>query len=80
LFDSDTNLPDPRFVKLSVTYVDHEDPFSLMDNMSGVPNMFRITQNAWVGCGDDIYVLPCLQYGDVRIQSRESPEGKCFAC
>ncbi|KXN90077.1 Putative mitochondrial ATP-dependent helicase irc3 [Leucoagaricus sp. SymC.cos] len=76
--DDDTfdHLSDPRFSKLTVTYVDHEDPFSLMDNMSDAPNMFRFSQNSWVWCGDDIYVLPCLQFGDVRIQPRQSENGK----
>lgn len=67
------NMPmagsDPQHAGLeSVTYTDFNDPFLLMDNMFSAPNMFRISHNAWVGCGDNIYVLPCLQYGDVRIQ------------
>ncbi|KAF5355713.1 hypothetical protein D9756_003723 [Leucocoprinus leucothites] len=69
-------LSDPRYGDLSVTYTDHEDPFSLMDNMSGAPNMFRISYNAWVGCGNNIYVLPCLQHGDVRIQPVEDEDGR----
>jgi ATP-dependent helicase IRC3 len=67
-------LSDPN---VTVNYIDHEDPFSLMDNMSGAPNIFRLSYNAWVGCGDDIYVLPCLQYGDVRIQPTQNRDGTC---
>lgn len=75
------NMPmagsDPQHAGLeSVTYTDFNDPFLLMDNMFSAPNMFRISHNAWVGCGDNIYVLPCLQYGDVRIQLIQDKDGK----
>lgn len=59
----------------SVTYTDFNDPFSLMDNMFSAPNIFRISHNAWVGCGDNIYVLACLQYGDIRIQPTQDEDG-----
>ncbi|KAJ3563441.1 hypothetical protein NP233_g8939 [Leucocoprinus birnbaumii] len=73
---SSGGLSDQRYQNLSVTYTDHEDAFSLMDNLSGAPNIFRISYNAWVGCGGDIYVLPCLQFGDVRIQPSKDEEGQ----
>jgi len=64
----------------SVTYTDFDDPFSLMDNMFSAPNIFRISHNAWVGCGDNIYVLACLQYGDIRIQPTQDDNGTSFIC
>lgn len=68
-------LSDPRYADATITYIDHEDPFSLINDSSGAPNMFKLSHNAWVGCGDGIYVLPCLQYGDVRIQPKQDDEG-----
>ncbi|KAF9453867.1 P-loop containing nucleoside triphosphate hydrolase protein [Macrolepiota fuliginosa MF-IS2] len=76
-FDDDLDyLSDPRYANATITYIDHDNPFSLMDNGSGAPNLFRLSQNAWVGCGNDIYVLACLQHGDVRIQSKKDDEGE----
>lgn len=71
-------LSDPRYENATVTYIDHDDPFSLMDDGTGAPNIFRLSRNAWVGCGDNIYVLPCLQYGDVRVQPKQDDEGANF--
>ncbi|XP_006454300.1 hypothetical protein AGABI2DRAFT_114052 [Agaricus bisporus var. bisporus H97] len=70
------HLSDPQFADATITYIDYEDPFSLMKDSSNAPNMFRLSRNAWVGCGDNIYVLPCLQFGDVRIQPVQSEEGE----
>ncbi|KAI6153633.1 P-loop containing nucleoside triphosphate hydrolase protein [Pisolithus tinctorius] len=59
-----TELPDPK----SVTYIDYEDPFAFVDNFSGAPHVLKLTSNAWVGCGGDVYVLECLGRGYVRIE------------
>jgi ATP-dependent helicase IRC3 len=66
---------DSQLADATITYIDYEDPFSLMNDFSNAPNMFRLSRNAWVGCGDNIYVLPCLQFGDVRIQPVQNDEG-----
>jgi ATP-dependent helicase IRC3 len=68
-------LSDSLFADATITYIDYEDPFSLMNDSSNAPNIFRLSRNAWVGCGDNIYVLPCLQFGDVRIQPAKNDEG-----
>lgn len=59
-----TELPDPK----SVTYFDYEDPFAFVDDSSGAPHILKLTSNAWVGCGNDVYVLECLGRGYVRIE------------
>jgi ATP-dependent helicase IRC3 len=53
--DSFDKVPDPK----SVTYTDYENPFSLVDQSSGAPHIAKLSSNAWVGCGNDIYVLEC---------------------
>ena len=61
------NVPRPK----SVVYIDHDDPFALADQGSGDPHLHSITRNAWVCCGDRIYVLECLGKGFVRIDPVE---------
>ena len=59
-----TEVPEPR----SVTFIDYEDPFASEGDASGVPpHIGRLSPNAWVGCGGDVYVLECLGQGFVRI-------------
>ncbi|KIJ68505.1 hypothetical protein HYDPIDRAFT_106705 [Hydnomerulius pinastri MD-312] len=62
--DSRHDIPDPK----SVTYVDYDNPFALVDNFSGAPHISRLSTNAWVGCGNDIYILECLGKGHIRIE------------
>ncbi|KAG6336098.1 hypothetical protein ID866_2995 [Astraeus odoratus] len=62
--DTSQFVPDPT----SITYIDYEDPFAFVDNFSGAPHISKLSPNAWVGCGDDIYVLECLGRGYVRIE------------
>ncbi|KAI0068249.1 P-loop containing nucleoside triphosphate hydrolase protein [Artomyces pyxidatus] len=69
--DTHDNIPDPS----SVTFVDHEDPFSLVNQASGAsPHIIQLSRNAWVGCGDDIYVLECLGKGHIRIEPAEDED------
>ncbi|KAF8140306.1 P-loop containing nucleoside triphosphate hydrolase protein [Boletus edulis] len=66
-------IPEPT----SVTYLDYGDPFAMVDSFSGAPHVSRLSPNAWVGCGSDIYVLECLGKGYIRIEP--DPEGEaCF--
>lgn len=63
--DNRCTIPDPR----SVTYIDYEDPFSLVNQSLGTsPHIAQLSRNAWVSCGDDIYVLECLGKGHIRIE------------
>jgi ATP-dependent helicase IRC3 len=66
-----SNVPDPK----SITYIDYEHPFSLIHESSGAPHIAKMSSNAWVGCGGDVYILECLGKGHIRI---ESVEGKPF--
>ena len=61
------HVPQPK----SVTYIDHDDPFVLVDQASGDPNLRSMTRNGWVCCGDDVYVLECLGKGYIRITPAE---------
>ncbi|KIL70887.1 hypothetical protein M378DRAFT_183448 [Amanita muscaria Koide BX008] len=62
--DTPDDIPQPT----AVTYIDYEDPFSLVEEASGAPHVSAISKNAWVGCGADIYVLECLGKGYVRVE------------
>ncbi|KAJ7038251.1 P-loop containing nucleoside triphosphate hydrolase protein [Mycena alexandri] len=72
--DSRDNIPEPR----SVTYKDYDDPFSLLNQGSGAPQIAKISRHAWVGCGGDVYVLECLGKGYVRIEPVEDGNEKHF--
>ncbi|KAF8560312.1 P-loop containing nucleoside triphosphate hydrolase protein [Imleria badia] len=66
-------IPEPT----SVTYLDYDDPFAMVDSFSGAPHISRLSPNAWIGCGSNIYVLECLGKGYIRIEP--DPEGEaCF--
>ncbi|KAI8990514.1 P-loop containing nucleoside triphosphate hydrolase protein [Trametes punicea] len=62
--DTSTPLPEPK----SVTYIDHDNPFVLADEASGDPNLRRLSRNAWVCCGDSVYILECLGKGYIRVE------------
>ncbi|KAJ7786259.1 P-loop containing nucleoside triphosphate hydrolase protein, partial [Mycena metata] len=72
--DSRDIIPEPR----SVTYKDYDDPFSLLSQGSGAPQIAKISKHAWVGCGGDVYVLECLGKGHVRIEPVEDGDEKHF--
>lgn len=58
-----------------MTYIDHEDPFSLVGESSGAPHIATLSKHAWVGCGGDVYVLECLGKGYMRIEPGKAQEG-----
>jgi ATP-dependent helicase IRC3 len=63
--DNRLSLPDPK----SVTYIDYDDPFALVNQSVGTsPHIAQLSQNAWVVCGEDIYVLECIGKGHIRIE------------
>ncbi|KAJ3857816.1 P-loop containing nucleoside triphosphate hydrolase protein [Lentinula lateritia] len=65
------NVPDPE----SVTYTDYEDPFAFVSKFSGLsPHINQLSSYAWVGCGNDIYVLECLGKGFIRIEKVEETD------
>lgn len=63
--DDRLSVPDPK----SVTYVDYDDPFALFKrSIEASSHIVRLSKNAWVDCGEDIYVLECLRKGHIRIE------------
>lgn len=62
--DSRDDIPDPKYI----TYVDYQNPFALVNGCSGAPHVTKLSTNAWVGCGEDIYILECLGKGYIRIE------------
>ncbi|KIK70935.1 hypothetical protein GYMLUDRAFT_185101 [Collybiopsis luxurians FD-317 M1] len=65
------DIPDPT----SITYTDYDDPFSFVSKFSGLsPFIGKLSKNAWVGCGDDIYVLECLGKGFIRVEKVEATD------
>ncbi|KAL1951850.1 hypothetical protein VTO73DRAFT_999 [Trametes versicolor] len=64
------SVPAPK----SVTYIDHEDPFALVDQASGDPNIRNLSRNAWVCCGDELYILECMGKGFIRVEPVEDGE------
>ena len=63
-------IPQPK----SVIFTEHDNPFSLVDS-SGAPHIATLSSNAWVGCGDDVYVLECLGKGFIRIDPVPADDG-----
>ena len=61
------DVPAPK----SVTYVDYEDPFSFVDEAFGAPHIRKMSQLAWVGLGEDTYLLECLGKGLMRVEQTE---------
>ncbi|KAJ3734791.1 P-loop containing nucleoside triphosphate hydrolase protein [Lentinula guzmanii] len=65
------DIPDPE----SVTYTDYEDPFAFVSKFSGLsPHINQLSTYAWVGCGNDVYVLECLGKGFIRIEKVEATD------
>lgn len=58
------NIPLPK----SITYEDHENPWSVSDNASGSPYIGKLSPYAWVACGRDTYVLECVKAGFIKIE------------
>jgi len=70
--DSQDDIPDPKYI----TYVDYQNPFALVDGCSGAPHVSKLSPNAWVGCGNDIYILECLGKGYIRIETVPADGGQ----
>ncbi|THV07737.1 P-loop containing nucleoside triphosphate hydrolase protein [Dendrothele bispora CBS 962.96] len=69
--DSMDDIPEPT----SITYTDYDNPFSFVQDSSGTPShVMQLSSNAWVGCGNEIYVLECLGKGFVKIEHDEGDE------
>ncbi|KAG6885580.1 hypothetical protein C0993_012582 [Termitomyces sp. T159_Od127] len=68
------NVPQPT----TVTYIEYDDPFSLVGDSSGLPHISTLSNNAWVACGGDIYVLDLLGRGHIRVEPTESIDGATF--
>jgi ATP-dependent helicase IRC3 len=58
------NIPEPSYV----TYIDYDNPFFMAEDASGSLQVTRLSQNAWISCGGDTYVLDCLGHGFIKIQ------------
>lgn len=69
-----SQVPEPK----SVTYIDYDDPFALVDHASGDPNIYKLSRNAWVCCGGGLYVLECLGKGYLRVERVEEAEDGMF--
>ena len=65
-------VPEPK----SVTYTDYENPFDLVDQAAGAPNINTLSTFAWVGCGADTYILECLGKGYIRVEFMQATESK----
>lgn len=51
-----------------VTYTDYDSPFDIEEEFSGVRNMHHLSQNSWVGCGDDVFVLDLMGHGHFTVR------------
>ncbi|KAH8120198.1 P-loop containing nucleoside triphosphate hydrolase protein [Phellopilus nigrolimitatus] len=71
VYDSD-DVPEPT----SVTYVDYDNPFDLVQDTSGAPHINKLSRFSWVGCGSDIYVLECMGKGFIRIEPDIDDDGE----
>ncbi|KAF5385447.1 hypothetical protein D9757_005321 [Collybiopsis confluens] len=69
------DIPDPT----SITYTDYDDPFSFISKFSGLSaSLGKLSRNAWVGCGNNVYVLECLGKGFIRIERADDETGGLF--
>jgi len=68
--DLDTDLEERLVVSApkNITYVDHQDLSTFAVDASGAQHIRRLSPNAWVGCGNDIYVLDCMGKGHLRVE------------
>ena len=66
------DVPTPK----SVTYIDYEDPFSFVDDAFGAPHIRKMSPFAWLGLGDDTYLLECLGKGLVRVEQTTDDTGQ----
>ncbi|KAG8905839.1 hypothetical protein FRB99_008141 [Tulasnella sp. 403] len=61
--DEPGNIPEPT----SVTYLDHNNPFSLDADTAGSAHIGSLSPYSWVQCGQDTWVLDCLGKGFIKI-------------
>lgn len=66
----DYDVPDPE----TVTFTDYDNPWSLANDGAGSPHIIKLSQNSWVACGNDTYVLECLGKGFIKIQRSSDNE------
>ncbi|CAA7258701.1 unnamed protein product [Cyclocybe aegerita] len=62
----------------SITYVEHDDPFSVSETSDKPNHINALSPYAWVSCGDNIYVLELLSRGFIRIDFDEE-DNRFFA-
>ncbi|KAJ7071080.1 P-loop containing nucleoside triphosphate hydrolase protein [Mycena amicta] len=72
--DSVDYIPEPK----TVTYKDYDDPSSFFEQGSGTAHISKLSRNAWVSCGGDVYVLECLGKGSVRVEPVDDEDGRHF--
>lgn len=70
-----SNIP---FDLKPIATVDYEDPNPLVNQGYGAPYVQDLSDFAWVGCGDDTYVLECLSKGHIRIGRIQGDERESF--
>ncbi|KDR84936.1 hypothetical protein GALMADRAFT_131700 [Galerina marginata CBS 339.88] len=73
-----SNGPDAVPMPTSVTYIDHEDPFSLEISNHKPNHIYILSPFAWVDCGQDVYVLDLLTRGFIRIEKQEDENKEYF--
>ncbi|KAI5121287.1 hypothetical protein M0805_002330 [Coniferiporia weirii] len=66
------DVPDPT----SVTFVDYDNPFDLVQDASGAPHITKLSRHAWVGCGGEAYILECMGKGFIRIEPAPTEDGE----
>lgn len=72
--DTTGTVPAPK----SMTYIDYDDPFALVHSSSGAPQIHKMSPHAWVGCGEDVYVLECLGKGWIRVEPAYNEKRTCL--
>ncbi|KAF8327906.1 P-loop containing nucleoside triphosphate hydrolase protein [Cantharellus anzutake] len=65
------DVPEPK----SVTYIDYDNPWSLVDDASGDPHISKMSKNVWVACGGGHYVLECMGRGYIKISPSARTNG-----
>lgn len=72
----DDDIPEPK----SVTFLDYNNPYDLVEDASGSPHISSLSPYSWVSCGGDVYVLECMGKGNMKIEPTEiDGSAKCIA-
>jgi hypothetical protein len=70
--ESDINRPTAH-----LTITEYDSIFEVVDDCSGTKDLYRISHNAWVSVGHDIYILS-IKGGSIKLEKGDDGQCKTF--